>query len=75
MIQLHNVLFNEVEEQVYHLNERLKLQLLDEVKSVFNSQMTQNNDFNEEKKISTKIYFRSNSSTLILRTITYYRKD
>ena len=48
--------FNEVEEQVYHLNERLKLQLLDEVKSVFNSQMTQNNDFNEEKKISTKIY-------------------
>ena len=40
---------NEVEEQVYHLNARLKLQLLDDVKSVFNSQMTQNSDFNEEK--------------------------
>lgn len=47
---------NEVEEQVYHLNVRLKLQLLDDVKSVFNSQMTQNSDFNEEKKVSTKVY-------------------
>ncbi|MGZ2315879.1 dynamin family protein [Staphylococcus argenteus] len=47
---------NEVEEQVYHLNSRLKLQLLDDVKSVFNSQMTQNSDFNDEKKISSKIY-------------------
>ncbi|HCY6310927.1 TPA: dynamin family protein [Staphylococcus aureus] len=47
---------NEVEEQVYHLNARLKLQLLDDVKSVFNSQMTQNSDFNEEKKVSTKVY-------------------
>lgn len=25
------------------------MQILDEVKSVYNSQMTQNNDFNEEK--------------------------
>ena len=41
---------NEVEEQIYHLNGRLKLQLLDEVKSVYNSQMTQNSDFNEEKE-------------------------
>ncbi|HGZ8977184.1 TPA: dynamin family protein [Staphylococcus aureus] len=47
---------NEVEEQVYHLNARLKLQLLDDVKSVFNSQMTQNSDFNEEKKVSTRVY-------------------
>ena len=47
---------NEVDEQIYHLNNRLNLQLLDEVKSVYNSQMTQNSDFNEEKKISTKTY-------------------
>ncbi|MBM6507338.1 MULTISPECIES: dynamin family protein [Staphylococcus] len=47
---------NEVEEQVYHLNSRLKLQLMDDIKSVYNSQMTQNSDFNEEKKNSTKIY-------------------
>ena len=59
--------FNEVEEQVYHLNERLKLQLLDEVKSVFNSQMTQNNDFNEEKKISTKIYLDQIHQRLFLK--------
>ncbi|MCC3754765.1 dynamin family protein [Staphylococcus capitis] len=48
--------YNEVDEQIYHLNNRLNLQLLDEVKSVYNSQMTQNSDFNEEKKISTKTY-------------------
>lgn len=47
---------NEVDEQIYHLNNRLNLQLLDEVKSVYNSQKTQNSDFNEEKKISTKTY-------------------
>ncbi|MCI2773043.1 dynamin family protein [Staphylococcus petrasii] len=47
---------NEIEDQIYHLNGRLKLQLLDDVKSVFNSQMTQNNDFNEEKKISAKTF-------------------
>ena len=41
---------NEVDEQIYHLNNRLNLQLLDEVKSVYNSQMTQNSDFNEEEK-------------------------
>ena len=45
---------NEVEEQIYHLNGRLKLQLLDEVKSVYNSQMTQNSDFNEERKFHLK---------------------
>ena len=47
---------NEVEEQIYHLNKRLQLQLLDEVKKVYNSQMTQNNDFNDEKKRATKMY-------------------
>lgn len=47
---------NEVEDQIYHLNKRLKLQLLDDVKSIYNSQMTQNNDFNAEKKISSKAF-------------------
>ena len=47
---------NEVEDQIYHLNGRLKLQLLDDVKSIYNSQMTQNSDFNDEKKISSKAF-------------------
>ncbi|MDN6698553.1 MAG: dynamin family protein, partial [Staphylococcus equorum] len=47
---------NEVEDQIYHLNERLKLQLQDEVKSIYNGQMTKNSNFNEEKRLSTKIY-------------------
>ena len=47
---------NEVEDQIYHLNERLKLQLKDEVKSVYNSQMTKNKNFNEAKTHATKIY-------------------
>lgn len=47
---------NEVEDQIYHLNKRLKLQLLDDVKSIYNSQMTQDNDFNAEKKISSKAF-------------------
>ncbi|MCI2876622.1 dynamin family protein [Staphylococcus hominis] len=47
---------NEVEEQIYHLNKRLQLQLLDEVKKVYNSQMTQHHDFNDEKKRATKMY-------------------
>lgn len=47
---------NEVEDQIYHLNERLKLQLLDEVKSIYNGQMTKNSNFSEEKRQSTKIY-------------------
>ena len=45
---------NEVEDQIYHLSERLKIQLLDEVKSVYNGQMTKNSDFSAEKRISTK---------------------
>src|SRR5699024_10954173 len=49
---------NEVEDQIYHLNERLKLQLKDEVKSVYNSQMTKN-----------KI-FKSNTSTFLFGTNT-----
>ncbi|WP_251520932.1 MULTISPECIES: dynamin family protein [Staphylococcus] len=47
---------NEVEDQVYHLNERLKIQLLDEVKSIYNGQMTKNSNFKEEKRHSTQIY-------------------
>lgn len=47
---------NEVDDQIYHLNERLKLQLLDEVKSIYNGQMTKNANFNEEKRQSTKLY-------------------
>lgn len=47
---------NEVEDQIYHLTERLKLQLQDEVKSIYNGQMTKNSNFNEEKRLSTKIY-------------------
>ncbi len=47
---------NEVEDQVYHLNERLKLQLQDEVKSIYNGQMTKNSNFTDEKRQSTKIY-------------------
>lgn len=47
---------NEVDDQIYHLNERLKLQLLDEVKSIYNGQMTKNTNFNEEKRQSTKLY-------------------
>ncbi|MEB6289887.1 dynamin family protein [Staphylococcus xylosus] len=47
---------NEVDDQIYHLNERLKLQLLDEVKSIYNGQMTKNSNFNEEKRQSTKLY-------------------
>ncbi|MCG7339642.1 dynamin family protein [Staphylococcus sp. ACRSN] len=47
---------NEVEDQIYHLSQRLKIQLLDEVKSVYNGQMTKNSDFNTEKRLSTKTY-------------------
>ena len=57
---------NEVDEQIYHLNNRLNLQLLDEVKSVYNSQMTQNSDFNEEKKIYTKTYLYQINQRLYL---------
>ncbi|OFN20155.1 dynamin family protein [Staphylococcus sp. HMSC055C03] len=48
--------YNEVEDQVYHLNERLKIQLFDEVRTVFNGQMTKNNDFDAEKRDAVKTY-------------------
>ncbi|WP_210129955.1 dynamin family protein [Staphylococcus sp. GDX8P54P] len=57
---------NEVEDQIYHLNGRLKLQLLDDVKSVYNSQMTQNSDFNDEKKISSKTFLNQIHQRLYL---------
>ncbi|MBF7017109.1 dynamin family protein [Staphylococcus durrellii] len=56
MQNVNNSTDNEVEDQLYHLVERLKIQLRDEVRSVFNSQMTKSSDFNEEKKKATKIY-------------------
>ena len=48
--------FNEIEDQIYHLNERLKIQLADDVKAIYNGQMTNTNHFNEEKRRSTKSY-------------------
>ncbi|MGW9857053.1 small GTP-binding protein [Staphylococcus hominis] len=60
---------NEIEEQIYHLNKRLQLQLLDEVKKVYNSQMTQNNDFNSEKKRATKVYLDQVHQRLYLEQI------
>ncbi|WP_412520674.1 dynamin family protein [Staphylococcus simulans] len=48
--------YNEVEDQVYHLNERLKIQLFDEVRTVFNGQMTKNKDFETEKRDAVKTY-------------------
>jgi small GTP-binding protein len=56
MQNVNNSTDNEVDDQLYHLVERLKIQLRDEVRSVFNSQMTKSSDFNEEKKKATKIY-------------------
>ncbi|REH98621.1 dynamin family protein [Staphylococcus felis] len=47
---------NEIDTQIYHLNERLKIQLLDDIKSVFNSQMTNTDDFKYEKQAASKMY-------------------
>ena len=73
---------NEVEDQIYHLNGRLKLQLLDDVKSIFNSQMTQNSDFNDEKKISSKAFLDQihqrlylEQSLLVERIKKYYNRQ
>ncbi len=49
---------NEVEDQIYHLNERLKIQLLDEVKSIYNGQMTQSNNIFKSKHRKTNSIFR-----------------
>ena len=73
---------NEVEDQIYHLNGRLKLQLLDDVKSIYNSQMTQNSDFNDEKKISSKAFIDQihqrlylEQSLLVERIKKYYNRQ
>lgn len=70
---------NEVEDQIYHLTQRLNLQLLDEVKSIYNSQMTKFDDFNKEKRRSTKLYLDQihqrlylEQSLLVERTKKYY---
>lgn len=47
---------NEIEDQMYHLEQRLNIQLLDDVKSVFNGHMTNTDDFKKEKVTASKIY-------------------
>ena len=47
---------NEIEDQMYHLQQRLHIQLLDDVKSVFNGQMTNTDDFKKEKVTASKMY-------------------
>lgn len=41
---------------MYHLEQRLNIQLLDDVKSVFNGHMTNTDDFKKEKVTASKIY-------------------
>ena len=65
---------NEVEDQIYHLSERLKIQLLDEVKSVYNGQMTKTVIFQQKNVFQQKL-FRSNTSTFVFRTIIASRKN
>ncbi|QHW37224.1 GTP-binding protein [Staphylococcus ursi] len=59
-------LINEIEDQMYHLNERLKIQLLDNVKAIYNTQMTNTTRFNEEKRLSTKAYLNQIHQKLYL---------
>lgn len=59
-------LINEIEDQMYHLNERLKIQLLDHVKAIYNTQMTNTTRFNEEKRQSTKAYLNQIHQKLYL---------
>ncbi|UXR68759.1 dynamin family protein [Staphylococcus sp. IVB6246] len=47
---------SELEDQIYYLNERLNIQLLDHVKTVFNTQMTDANDFKTAKRHAAKTY-------------------
>ena len=47
---------NEISDQLYHLHERLKIQLLDDIKAVFNGQMTNTDDFKQEKIAASKRY-------------------
>lgn len=71
-------LVNEIEDQMYHLNERLKIQLLDNVKAIYNTQMTNSNHFNEEKRQSTKDYLNQLhqklylEQTLMIERIKYF---
>ncbi|ARJ51857.1 dynamin family protein [Staphylococcus lutrae] len=71
-------IINEIEDQMYHLNERLKIQLLDDVKAVYNSQMTNTSNFNEEIRLSTKIFLNQIQQklyleqTLLMERIKYY---
>ncbi|MCS4485435.1 dynamin family protein [Staphylococcus americanisciuri] len=47
---------NERDDQIYYLNERLNIQLLDIVKSAFNTQMTASDDFKSAKRHTSKNY-------------------
>ncbi|UXR79230.1 dynamin family protein [Staphylococcus sp. IVB6227] len=47
---------SELEDQIYYLNERLNIQLLDHVKTVFNTQMTDTDDFKTAKRHASKTY-------------------
>ncbi|EHJ06769.1 dynamin family protein [Staphylococcus simiae] len=73
---------NEIEDQIYHLNGRLQLQILDDAKAIFNTQMTQYHDFNEEKKMATKRYLDQihqrlylEQSVLVERIKRYYNEQ
>lgn len=63
---------NEVEDQLYHLNERLKLQLQDEVKSIYNGQMTKIVILMMKTSINQNL-LRSDSPTSIFRTVPFSR--
>lgn len=47
---------SERDDQLYYLNERLSIQLQDDVKSVFNTQMTHDDDFKVAKRHAAKTY-------------------
>ncbi|MCG7341941.1 dynamin family protein [Staphylococcus auricularis] len=73
---------NEVEDQIYHLTERLKLYLLDDAKAFYNTQMTQNSDFSQEKRLTTKAYLDHihqrlylEQSLLVERTKKYFTSE
>lgn len=47
---------SELDDQIYYLNERLNIQLQDHVKAVFNTQMTDTDDFKVAKRHAAKTY-------------------
>lgn len=57
---------NEIDEQIHYFNERLNIQLLDDIKSYFNSQMTQTKDFQSEKRHTSQHYLNQIQQKLYL---------